>query len=78
MKRNSLSRSIVTAAIAMSAVGSIAWAQHAISAKFDDKAPLEISGIVTNVDWRNPQETWRPTSCQRAPKIPRLWAFKFP
>ncbi len=34
--------------------GSIAWAHHSIAGKFDDKAPLELSGIVTNVDWRNP------------------------
>ena len=31
-----------------------AGAHHAISAKFDDKKPMTISGVVTLVDWRNP------------------------
>src|SRR5262245_870421 len=29
-------------------------AHHAISAKFDDKKPMTLSGVVTLVDWRNP------------------------
>ncbi len=29
-------------------------AHHAISAKFDDKKPTTMSGVVTLVDWRNP------------------------
>ena len=29
-------------------------AHHAISAKFDDKKPTTLNGIVTLVDWRNP------------------------
>jgi len=29
-------------------------AHHEILAKFDDKKPLTLSGIVTLVDWRNP------------------------
>jgi hypothetical protein len=29
-------------------------AHHAISAKFDDKRPLTLTGIVTLVDWKNP------------------------
>jgi Family of unknown function (DUF6152) len=29
-------------------------AHHAISAKFDDKKPMKLSGVVTLVDWRNP------------------------
>ena len=31
-----------------------ARAHHAILAKFDDKKPLTITGVVTLVDWRNP------------------------
>src|SRR5262245_11913894 len=31
-----------------------AFAHHAIVAKFDDAKTAELSGIVTNVDWRNP------------------------
>ena len=29
-------------------------AHHPISAKFDDRKPLTLSGIVTLLDWRNP------------------------
>ena len=29
-------------------------AHHAISAKFDDKKPTTLNGVVTLVDWRNP------------------------
>src|SRR5678816_1915691 len=29
-------------------------AHHAISAKFDDKKPATLMGVVTLVDWRNP------------------------
>jgi hypothetical protein len=32
----------------------LASAHHAVAAKFDDGKRLELSGIVTNVDWRNP------------------------
>ena len=31
-----------------------AGAHHAISAKFDDKKPLTLTGVVTLVDWKNP------------------------
>jgi hypothetical protein len=31
-----------------------AWGHHSIAGKFDDKAPQELSGIVTYVDWRDP------------------------
>ena len=34
--------------------GSLALAHHAITAKFDDANRLELRGIVTSVDWRNP------------------------
>ena len=29
-------------------------AHHALSAKFDDKKPMKLTGVVTLVDWRNP------------------------
>lgn len=32
----------------------VAWAHHEILGKFDDKQPVELSGIVTSLDWRNP------------------------
>jgi hypothetical protein len=31
-----------------------AWAHHSFSAVFDAKSPIEASGTVTQVDWRNP------------------------
>ena len=34
--------------------GSLAFAHHAVTAKFDDSKRMELSGIVTSVDWRNP------------------------
>jgi hypothetical protein len=34
--------------------GAAAWAHHPIPGKFDLSKPLELSGVVTSVDWRNP------------------------
>ena len=31
-----------------------AFAHHAVAAKFDDKKPMTLTGIVTSVDWKNP------------------------
>jgi hypothetical protein len=31
-----------------------AWAHHSFSAVFDADSPIEASGTVTRVDWRNP------------------------
>lgn len=30
------------------------FAHHAIAAKFDDKKPMTLNGIVTSIDWKNP------------------------
>jgi len=35
-------------------IGVPAWAHHSFSAVFDAKSPIEASGTVTQVDWRNP------------------------
>ena len=35
-------------------LGTAISAHHPISAKFDDKKPQTLTGIVTLVDWRNP------------------------
>jgi len=35
-------------------LGTVISAHHPISAKFDDKKPQTLSGVVTLVDWRNP------------------------
>lgn len=44
---------LASAAVLMLAVPALR-AHHPISAKFDDKKPMTITGIVTMVDWRNP------------------------
>jgi len=35
-------------------IGVPTWAHHSFSAVFDAKSPIEASGTVTQVDWRNP------------------------
>ena len=45
------SRAVVAALLLASTTG---VAHHAISAKFDDKKPQTLTGVVTLVDWRNP------------------------
>lgn len=32
----------------------VAWAHHEIAGKFDLNNPIELTGVVTRVDWRNP------------------------
>lgn len=56
MKRNSSSRSFSagTLSLALLVLSATAWAHHPISGKFDLDQETELSGIVTNVDWRNP------------------------
>jgi hypothetical protein len=49
-------RSIIGWCISLGAAvaAPLALAHHATVAKFDDTKPTELTGIVTNVDWRNP------------------------
>ena len=56
MSGNKIRRSLTAGALplALFLCGAIAWAHHAIAGKFDVKQTRELSGIVTNVDWRNP------------------------
>lgn len=42
------------AAAAALVVSGAAYAHHPISAKFDDTRPIELEGVVSAVDWRNP------------------------
>jgi hypothetical protein len=51
MKRTGFIASIIGALLLATMNG---VAHHAISAKFDDKKPITLTGVVTLVDWRNP------------------------
>ncbi len=43
----------IAVAVALALSGA-AYAHHPISAKFDDTRPVELEGVVSAVDWRNP------------------------
>ncbi len=40
--------------LAALALGPAAWAHHEIAGKFDMKSSMELTGVITKVDWRNP------------------------
>src|SRR5687768_11979826 len=46
--------SLMTLAVAICCTNSLALAHHPIQAKFEASTPVNLSGIVTNVDWSNP------------------------
>jgi len=54
--KNRVSAAIVAAALLAAALGSAVplLAHHEILAKFDDTKPMTITGIVSDVDWKNP------------------------
>ena len=56
MNTNQRNRILATGALGLALLfgGTAAWAHHAIEGKFDVAKTTELSGIVTNVDWRNP------------------------
>jgi hypothetical protein len=47
-------RLLIASAAAVLLAAPVLVAHHPISAKFDDKKPMTLSGIVTMVDWKNP------------------------
>ena len=47
-------RLLIASAVAVLLAAPVLVAHHPLSAKFDDKKPMTLSGIVTMVDWRNP------------------------
>ncbi|MEP7353637.1 MAG: DUF6152 family protein [Acidobacteriota bacterium] len=55
--QNLLKKSVVAGALTLGLFfcGTAAWAHHAVAAKFDTSKSVEMSGLVTYVDWRNPQ-----------------------
>jgi len=48
------SRLLVPLVTILIGFGVPAWAHHSFSAVFDADSPIEASGTVTKVDWRNP------------------------
>lgn len=48
------SRLLVLLSTILIGFGVPAWAHHSFSAVFDADSPIEASGTVTEVDWRNP------------------------
>ena len=49
-------RSLIAAALGLGVLisGTLAWAHGSVGAKFDTSKPIELTGVVTSVDWRNP------------------------
>jgi hypothetical protein len=55
--QNSKLKSFLSVAIASAVLGlsaTPALAHHPVQAKFDKAAEMSITGVVTNVDWKNP------------------------
>ena len=52
-----------------------AWAHHSFSAVFDADSPIEVSGSVTRVDWRNPH-AWIYIDVEGDGKSVVSWAFE--
>ena len=48
------SRLLILLATTLVSFGIPAWAHHSFSAVFDADSPIEASGTVTKVEWRNP------------------------
>jgi hypothetical protein len=44
----------IVGGVACACIAAAAEAHHAVVAKFDDTRRVELAGVVTNVDWRNP------------------------
>ena len=47
-------RVVASALVALLLASVPSWAHHAIAAKFDEKKPTTLTGVVTLIDWRNP------------------------
>jgi len=47
-------KKLASLSIGLALVGGYASAHHSFSAEFDANRPIELNGIVTNVEWTNP------------------------
>jgi len=45
---------LLSAGFGCLALGASAWAHHNFAAQFDADQPVQLSGVVTRVDWMNP------------------------
>ena len=43
---------LIVALAALTATG--AWAHHSLAAEFDSSKPINLTGSLTSIDWRNP------------------------
>ena len=50
-----------TAVVCIFAVPALASSRHGISAKFDTRESVEITGLIEEVTWRNPHVLFTPT-----------------
>lgn len=53
-RRNSCAAAGAAAVFSIFIGSNVAWAHHEIAAKFDPSKTVDLKGIVTSVDWRNP------------------------
>ena len=69
------SRLLILLATMLVSFGIPAWAHHSFSAVFDADSPIEVSGTVSRVDWRNPH-AWIYVDVEGDESGVTNWAFE--
>jgi len=69
------SRLLILLATTLVGFGIPAWAHHSFSAVFDADSPIEASGTVTEVEWRNPH-AWIYVDVEGDDSSVINWAFE--